>query len=121
MSMTLKESAQHIGSQIGYAFTISMAILIGVEWLMPGSVLPFINIVGLLPISFLIVICLICFKKRNKGILNTINILIGIIITIALLASLLTSMPIYGLRTILLAGAIILVITVWAISMYTEH
>ncbi|MDF1496893.1 MAG: hypothetical protein P1P90_02435 [Patescibacteria group bacterium] len=119
--MTIKESAQHIGSQTSYAFAISMALLIGIEWLMPGSVLPFVNIIELLPLSFIVIICLICFKKRTKGLLNTLNILLGIIITIALLASLLTNMPIYGLRTILLSGAITIVVVVWAVSMYTEH
>lgn len=119
--MTLKESAELIGAQTGYAFTLTMSLLIAIEWLMPGSVLPFINIVSLLPLSFVVVLVLIIFKGRKKGILNTFNILFGIIITIALLASLLTSMPIYGLRTILLTGAIITLIIVWAVAMYTEH
>jgi hypothetical protein len=119
--MTIKESAQHLGSQTGYAFSLTMAVLIAVEWLLPGSVLPFINIVGLLPLSFVIIISLILFKGRKKGVLNTINIIFGAIITIAILASLLTSMPIYGLRTYLLAGSIILVIMVWAFSMYKER
>ena len=119
--MTLKESAQHIGAQIGYAFTITMALLIGIEWLMPGSVLPFVNVVSFLPISFLVIIFLLSLQNRRKCFLNTISIVFGIIITIALFASLLTSMPIYGLRTILLSSAILIIIAVWAVIMYTEH
>jgi hypothetical protein len=120
-SMNLKEALQHIGAQIGYAFAITIGILIGIEWLMPGSVLPFINIISLLPFSFVAVVFLIAFKGRQQGFLNTLNIIVGIIITISLLASMLTNMPIYGLRTILLATSVSLIIAVWAIAMYTDR
>lgn len=120
-NMNLKDAAALIASQTGYAFALTIGVLIAIEWLMPGSVLPFINIIGLLPFSFVVVVLLIALKGRKGGVLNALNILIGIIITIALLASLLTNMPLYALRTILLAGAVIIIMGVWAVAMYTER
>ncbi|MBD3281584.1 hypothetical protein GF391_02450 [Candidatus Uhrbacteria bacterium] len=120
-NVSLKDAIALIASQIGYAFALTIGILIAIEWLMPGSVLPFINIISLLPLSFTIVVLLFAFRGRKSGILNALNIVVGIIITIALLASMLTNMPLYALRTILLAGSAALIIAVWAVSMYTEH
>jgi len=117
MSITLKEAGKHFAAQTGYAFLFTVAALIAIEWLMPGSVLPFINLVDLLPLTFLIIIALLAFKKRRKGFLNRLHIIAGIIIAFLLLASLLANVPSYGLRTLLLTGSTILLILAWSVAM----
>lgn len=119
--MTIKEAIQHLGSQTGYAFALTVALLIALEWLMPGSVLPFVNIISLIPLSLLVVVALITIKSRRKNWLNIINIAFGAAIALLALISLFTFLPWPGLRTILLIGAILSLISVWAYSMHTEN
>jgi hypothetical protein len=117
MNMTVQESAKHISAHIGYAFLVALTALIGIEWLMPGSVLPFINLIDLLPFAIIIIIALLAFKKRRKGFFNLLHIIIGILITFLLLASLLANVPSYGLRTWLLTGSATLLIIAWSVAM----
>ena len=117
MNLTLTEAGKHIAAQTGYAFLFTVTALIGIEWLMPGSVLPFINLVDLLPLTFLIIIALLAFKKRRKGFFNWLHIIAGVIIALLLLASLLANVPSYGLRTLLLTGSTILLILAWSVAM----
>lgn len=119
--INIKEAGKFFGAHLGYAFLFTIGILIAIEWLMPGAVLPFINIISLLPFAFIIVLLLIAFRPRKKGLLNLLSIFAGILISLALFASMLADMPLSGLRTYLLAGSIALIITVWAIAMYTEY
>ncbi|GEM_PF-1299994 len=117
MSMTFQEAGKHLAVQTGYAFLFFLTTLIGIEWLMPGSVLPFINLIDFLPLAIIIIIALLTFKKRRKGVFNWLHIIIGIITSLLLLASLLTNMSSYGFRSLLLTISIILLIIVWSVTM----
>lgn len=116
--MELKQATLYISGQLGYALALTAGLLIFLEWLMPGSVLPFIDLVDLLPYLAIVFIALMLFKQRQKGIANVVQIILGSILGLALLALLYSNMPSYGLRTIMLAGGGLAIIIVWCISTF---
>ena len=84
------------------------------EWSMPGSVLPFIDVIDLLPYVCVLFFFAFLTIKRKSGVWNFLQILIGIILSAILLTVLWLRIDGYSLKNATLLASGIICILVWA-------
>lgn len=116
--MSLKDAIWSFLTQIALAAAVTLVLLMGIEWLMPGAVLPFVDVLDwLLPITILLVIALahgINLSKLSK----ITQIAVGAIIGVGLLAMLAIRVENYkpSVLALLLAFGILVCTWLWAAS-----
>lgn len=116
--ISVKESIWTFVTQVALAAAVTLVLLMGIEWLMPGSVLPFVDVLDfLLPIAILLVIALAHGVSHSK-LSKIAQIAIGAVIGAGLLAILALRMENYksSVLALLLALAILVVTWLWAAS-----
>lgn len=59
MRLSINDALWLFGTHVALAASVTLVLLIGIEWLMPGAVLPFVDVFDfLLPVSVLLLIML---------------------------------------------------------------
>lgn len=59
MKLSIKDSLWLLGTHVALAVGVTLVLLMAIEWLMPGAVLPFVDVFDyLLPVSILLLIML---------------------------------------------------------------
>ncbi|MDD5726152.1 MAG: hypothetical protein PHC53_01930 [Patescibacteria group bacterium] len=116
--MSLRDAIWSFLTQIALAAAVTLVLLMGIEWLMPGAVLPFVDVLDwLLPITILLVIALahgISLSKLSK----IAQITIGAVIGAGLLAILAIRVENYkpSVLALLIAFGILVCTWLWAAS-----
>lgn len=116
MSMSCKDSFLTFVRHVVIAVALLQAALLGLEWLMPGSVLPFVDLVDImLPLSFILLIIASRETMHTHWTLAA-HILVLSLIGAGVLAILALRMENYGTYNTLLLGAGGLALIIWAMA-----
>jgi hypothetical protein len=116
MKLTVKEAFWLFGTHVALAAGVTLASLMAIEWLMPGAVLPFVDIFDyLLPVSLLLLIML-AHQMASSAISRVVQISTVGGIGLILLAILAIRVESYSPSVLALFLAFIVLIGAWIIS-----
>lgn len=114
--MSLKDALWSVLTQMALAAAVTLVLLMGIEWLMPGAVLPFVDVLDfLLPIAILLVIALAHGVSHSK-LSKIAQIVIGAVIGTGLLAILAIRVENYRPSVLALLLAIAILFVTWLIA-----
>jgi len=113
MSISLKIAGEYLVRSSVMAATATLLMLLIIEWLMPGSVLPFINLIDLLLPALIIFILLGISVPRKLNIWNNVQLIFIVLISGALLAIIAARMELYSIQTALILISGIICAVVW--------
>lgn len=114
--MTLRESVLMIVTHVAMAAGATLVLLIGFEWLMPGSVLPLVDVIDYLaPISVILLI-IASFGSSKKGFFHWVQIFIGILTALLLIGILASRLNVITIRTAIPLLALAVVAFVWTLT-----
>ena len=114
MKIVLPRVFEIFAQQTALAAGVCFLILLALEWFMPGSVLPFVNLVPLILCAGLALTLAFLGVKRHQGIRNLFGIILGLLLATGLLALLATRVESYSKFNLILLAAGILCILAWA-------
>ena len=116
MTMFCKEALTAFIRHLALASGVTLLLLMGLEWLMPGAVLPFVDVFDLLlPISVLLLIVL-AREATSSKLLRWLQMMLVILVSVVLLAILATRMENYSPAGYLLMAAFAICIITWALA-----
>jgi len=116
MSMTCKDSFAAFVRHLTLASGLLLVTLMGLEWLLPGSVLPFVDLIDLiLPLVFLLLIAT-SYEASHTHLTLAAQILSVFLLGTGVLAMLALRMEDYNNYNIVLLGAGGLAVVLWAMA-----
>jgi len=83
--MSLQQFVLFLIRQTFYAAGSVLVIMLGLEWLMPGSVLPFFNLMDFLPWVTVMFVVILAAVDRKPGPQTVFSLIIGILTVVCLL------------------------------------
>ncbi|MDD5437833.1 MAG: hypothetical protein PHC70_01675 [Patescibacteria group bacterium] len=113
MKLTIKEAFWLFGTHVALAAGVTLILLMAIEWLMPGSVLPFVDVFDLLlPVSVLLLIMLAHQAKASmlSRLAQLLLVGCGGVLLLAILAMRVQN---YSPSVLALLGAFVILIAVW--------
>jgi len=84
--MSLRDFLIFLIRQILFAAGAVIVVLLGLEWLMPGSVLPFFDLMDLMPWLALFFVIMLLTVERKPGLQTVLSLIFGLLTVICLLA-----------------------------------
>ncbi|MBU2565946.1 hypothetical protein KKG46_00095 [Patescibacteria group bacterium] len=90
------------------------------EWFMPGSVLPFIDVIDFIPLTAILFFFAFLTTERKAGKWNYLYIFIGILISSILLFVLWAKIDGYSLKNVVLVSSGVMCVIIWALIMRKE-
>lgn len=116
MKLTTKEALWLFGTHVALAAGVTLVLLMAIEWLMPGSVLPFVDVFDLLlPVSVLLLIMLAHQAKAStlSRLVQLLAVAGGGVILLAILAMRMGS---YNPSVLALLAVFLVLIIVWVFA-----
>lgn len=108
---------RHMAMAAGFA----VLALLGLEWLLPGSVLPFVDLINYLPLAIAALVAAFATSEDVRGFNRAMQLFLGILAGGAALAILAALVGSRRISAALLVGAGIACIAVWLVgSLKTE-
>ncbi|MFA6099626.1 MAG: hypothetical protein WC750_01955 [Patescibacteria group bacterium] len=116
MKLFIKDALWLLGTHVALAASVTLVLLMAIEWLMPGAVLPFVDVFDfLLPVSILLLIML-ARQFTSSTISRIAQILLVGGAGAALLAILAIRVESYSTNTYALLAAVMVLLVTWLIS-----
>ncbi len=113
MKLSFKESLWLFGTHVALAGGVTLILLMAIEWLMPGSVLPFVDVFDLLlPVSVLLLIML-AHQSKASMLSRLAQLLVVVGGGVILLAILAMRMENYSPSVLALLAAFVVLIAAW--------
>ncbi|MFZ6015184.1 MAG: hypothetical protein ACOYUZ_02395 [Patescibacteria group bacterium] len=120
ISISIKDAGKVFLRNCALAVTVMIIAFLGLEWLMPGSVLPFFDIINILPLAFFLILATLVITRESGTFSKTIQIIFAVITTIALIFILFTVLDGSGYKSLMLVFAGSLCIVAWVYAVLTE-
>lgn len=84
--MDLIQSCKFVCQSMALAVLVTLLMLLSLEWIMPGSVLPFVNLVAFVLPTTIVCLLLLVGTAWQSGAKNYINVALGLIAGLVILA-----------------------------------
>lgn len=119
-SISLLDAGKIILRNSALSVTFAFIVLIGFEWLVPGSVLPFVDIIDILPLASILIIATLVITKDSGSFSRILQTVFAVITFIALLGVLFSLLGDSGWKSLMLLTAGGLCLIVWIYGELTD-
>ncbi|MDD2785827.1 MAG: hypothetical protein PHS79_02940 [Patescibacteria group bacterium] len=116
MNLSLKETSWMIVTNIVLAAGATLVLLMALEWLMPGSVLPFVDVVDFLAPVSVVLLIVASFGKSKNGFFQWMQTLSVVLTAVVLVGILAARLNVITLRTVIPIIALIAIASVWTMT-----